>query len=92
MAQMCPAWGTFVPFKTQLYRKGSDITNYWCYFRREAGGSDLINHIPLSAWLRHQSKVLIDSLEISKMCCCVEDLKRFIVNLPCCLGQGCCHN
>ena len=53
MAQMCPAWGTFVPFKKQLCRKGSDITNYWCYFRREAGGSDLINHIPLSAWLRH---------------------------------------
>ena len=53
MAQLCPAWGTNVPFKQQLYRKGSDITNYWCYFRREAGGSDLINHIPLSAWLRH---------------------------------------
>lgn len=52
----------------------------------------LMNHIPLTAWLRHQSKVLIDSLEISKMCCCVEDLKRFIVNLPCCLWQGCCHN
>ena len=48
----------------------------------------LMNHIPLTAWLRHQSKVLIDSLEISKMCCCVEDLKRFIVNLPCCLGRG----
>ena len=48
MAQQCPAWGTFVPFKKQLYRKGNDITNYWCYFRREAGGSDLINHIPVS--------------------------------------------
>lgn len=40
MAQMCPKQGTFVPLKKQLCRKGSDITNYWCYFRREAGGSD----------------------------------------------------
>ena len=27
-----------------------------------------------------------------KMCCCVEDLKRFIVLPPCCLRQGRCHN
>ena len=40
MAQYYPAWGTFLPLKEQLNRKGSDITNYLCYFRREAGGSD----------------------------------------------------
>ncbi len=25
MAQMCPTWGTFAPFKQHLYRKGSNI-------------------------------------------------------------------